>query len=40
MQFMRRAALGRVEMGNVYKDDFTVGLFDLIGTGISVKEVS
>ena len=34
-----RAALGKVKMGNMYKADFTIGLFDLIGTGISVKEV-
>lgn len=34
---MKRAALDRIEMGNMYKADFTVGLFDLIGTGIFVK---
>lgn len=27
-------------MENMYKIDFTVGLFGLIGTGISVKEKS
>jgi len=37
---MRRAAVDRVEVGNMYKVDFPVGLFDLLGAGISVKEVS
>lgn len=35
---MRRAALDRVEIRNMCKADFAVGLFDLMGTSISVKK--